>query len=227
MEPTGVTVPNVNFVGHIAAASTSNQWSAPGFRVGVVAPDLCASAGVALGRPSGALADGISHHRLIDARFHDLPWFRGSVQALSIDLQEAGVRRGPARAAAHVGCELIIDGELLHDPAVDRALAETWAVLREHGPEVSGVVADRDRATWRHWLSRFVAAVEPRRYAEPEVVAFATSRILSRRPRLAVDSSEQPALAATLEAHAARIRTGAAPALAEVSDPPSSPARLE
>ncbi len=186
--------------------------------MGVVAPDLCASAGVTLDRPSGALGEGIAHHRRIDARFHDLPWFRSSVQELSVDLQAAGVRRGPARAAAHVGCELMIDGELLADPDVDRALAETWLVLACHGPEVSGAVAVSDRLRWRRWLDRFVAGVEPRRYAEPAVAAFATGRILHRRPRLAIDASEQPAVVGTFEAHAASIRSGAARALAEASE---------
>jgi hypothetical protein len=206
----------VNFVGHLATAVASSHQDAgeAGFRVGVMAPDLASGAGVSLRAPTAAVAAGLAEHHRADAAFHSLAWFRSTTQQLSVDLQGAGVRRGPARAVAHVGVELLMDGELLRDPAIARSFDEAWAVLGAGGPEVAGLVVPEDQRSWLLWLERFTTYVDPRRYADPVSVALATERILARRPRLAFDAGERAAVEAVLVAAAEPVRAGAANAVA-------------
>jgi hypothetical protein len=60
----------------------------------------------------GLVADGVTLHLLTDDAFHHSRAFRELSRRAFTVLLDRGVRRGPARAAAHVGVELLIDTAL-------------------------------------------------------------------------------------------------------------------
>ena len=80
---------------------------------------------------SPKVAAGQRHHLEVDARFHDNPAFAGLYTWAARALVDAGLPRGPARGAAHVGIELFLDGLLSGDvparAAYARCLAEAEA----------------------------------------------------------------------------------------------------
>jgi hypothetical protein len=186
--------------------------------VGAVAPDLCGSGGFRLQPPTPHVAQGVANHHRADAAFHALPWFQRTTHRIANELELAGVRRGPARAAAHVGCELLIDGHLLADPAITLALHQTWTILERCGPEVVHLVAPMQRPSWKRWLESFLHGVEPDRYAEASYVAQRIDLLTKRRPRLATSPSEVVSIAAVLAAHTRTIALDAQTVVAEVAE---------
>jgi hypothetical protein len=175
----------VNFGAHIVVAD----------RVGAApliaaAPDLASMARL-------ALAPGVDagHHHRADAAFHDLVWFRRRTTDLSAELQSQGVRRGPARGAAHVAVELLLDGAVLADEESAATFDAAWAALGEADDEVASLVAEADRPAWHDFLERVTTHLDPYAYAEPAYAAGRTAGTLSRRPRLALDDAEAAVLA--------------------------------
>jgi hypothetical protein len=117
----------VNFFGHAAFAFYERADDA--FVLGAMLPDF---ATMIRARPPLAaheqLTDGIAHHHATDEVFHGSRVFRRLCQDAFATLEARGVRRGTARAVAHIGIELLLDGVLARDPgacaAYTRALAE-------------------------------------------------------------------------------------------------------
>jgi hypothetical protein len=178
----------VNFFGHVSMARQVDD--DPDFLLGSMAPDLLAMCGAAAGpATSPAVAAGQAHHLAVDAAFHASPAFvalqLGAVRALVA----AGLRRGPARGAAHVAIELLLDGVLAADPrghaAYQRGLAASdpfeW---RDNG----------SRARWHTMMARLRSGGVPDGYRQPDFVADRVSGALGRRPRLALTAGEGDAL---------------------------------
>jgi hypothetical protein len=180
--------------------------------LGAMLPDL---AGMVGDRPprteAGSLADGVAFHHQTDAAFHDAPTFRGlHDQALS-ELHRVGVTRGPARAVAHVGVELLLDAafrthiptaEAPYRAALELGLDPEWA----------------RRIEWRSLESRDgftnVARVLARRKFDgedfsPSNLAARLERILAHRPRLALSSDETRRIAAWLTTGSLGVREAA------------------
>jgi hypothetical protein len=112
----------VNFFGHAAAACRVDD--DPAFILGAMAPDLLPLCGaVPAGETSPKVAAGRAHHLSVDATFHANPAFTSLSAWASRVLTEGGLPRGPARAAAHVGIELCLDGVL----AVERSARTAYA----------------------------------------------------------------------------------------------------
>jgi hypothetical protein len=105
----------MNYFGH-AAIACHRSTAAP-FILGAMLPDLCAMAGVPAPRDADAeLADGMAFHVLTDAVFHQTETFLHHNRRALLALRGLGVSRGPARACAHMGVELLIDAELVNHP---------------------------------------------------------------------------------------------------------------
>lgn len=127
----------MNYFGHAALAirrlaSSSNQDvpSPSRFVLGAMAPDLLAMMRHPLPRliDDRSLAAGVEFHVEVDAAFHQTEAFvRWNKRAL-LALKALGVRRGPARACAHIGVEMLIDAELIRDR---RLFTGYEAALRE------------------------------------------------------------------------------------------------
>ena len=54
------------------------------------------------------------------------------------NLVAAGLPRGGALACAHVGVELVLDGELLRDPSIAAAVIEVYGAMRQ--PPAAAIV---------------------------------------------------------------------------------------
>jgi hypothetical protein len=100
------------------------------------------------------------------------------------------VRKGGARAVAHVGTELLLDGLLLDDRAGAGAYIGALRAARPRRALLAfagGAEADRFELLRRRLAGRGL----PRGYAEPDVVAERLAIVLSGRPRLRLSTGEQ------------------------------------
>ncbi len=152
------------------------------FVLGAMLPDFATMAGARLRKLSaGSLADGIRFHHATDAVFHRLEDFRWLSRQTLARLGERGVARGSALAVAHVGIELLLDGELVVDAAAQRAYRAAVAAA----PSASGCWQDQaheDR--WRQLAARLADWGVPTGYRDSDEVTRRLVRILRDRPRL-------------------------------------------
>ncbi len=153
--------------------------------------DLLAAADLPLRlKAPSSIREGVAEHRRLDKYFHNHPVFTRNQGAAYQALVENGIGRGPARASAHVGVELLIDGAIL-----SADLAPTfpglWARLHSPDDAVVNLVEDKHGRLWLDWLARFTQQLDPRRYASPRYVAERLHQhILGSRPRLQLSEGE-------------------------------------
>jgi len=206
----------MNYFAHARLAATRSD--DPRFALGAMLPDWLAWIGDRPRRVAdGAVAAGIRFHHECDAAFHAAPRFLTLVRAAGTALADGGLPRGPARGAAHVGVELLLDAALVDlDPeapfygaALDAASAASRSITWSR-PD-SG-------ARFAHAIRRLAAEGPPRRYRDPERLAHAVERTLARRPRLRVPAEARSVVSAW--AHAARpdVQRAAPILLAETRD---------
>jgi hypothetical protein len=101
----------VNYFAHAWIASRVRP--EPRFVLGAMLPDLAGFLRIRLPEQRDAdVAAGMALHRATDAVFHALPGFRERSRAGTGALRDVGLERGAARAASHVGIELILDAAL-------------------------------------------------------------------------------------------------------------------
>lgn len=207
----------MNFFGHAAVARLVDD--DPAFVLGAMAPDLLGMCGLATGAPtSPRLAAGQAHHLAVDAAFHGSAPF-GALQAWAARaLVAAGLRRGPARGAAHAGIELLLDGVLAADArardAYQRGLASA-----ERTPELFVWSEESARSRWLGFVRRLRAGTLPDGYRDPSFVTDRLIGALGHRPRLALTPAEIAPLRAFIPTLQRRVaaeasdlmpRTGAA-----------------
>jgi hypothetical protein len=176
----------MNFIGHLLAA----RWESPAaaFGLGAMLPDFASMAGMRVpGVRHSELAAGVAHHHRTDHLFHDGESFVALQRAAFQHLLEAGVERGPARAVAHIGVELLIDGLLLQgEPQLGDAYLSALAAF-EQLP--SDALPALDMAPLTHLQQRLMHYGIPYDYADPALVTARLIRILGRRPRLALSTT--------------------------------------
>jgi hypothetical protein len=106
----------MNFFGHAAVAGWYSP--EPGFVLGAMLPDFLA---MIRARPApqhvAEVASGVGLHHATDAAFHDSTDFLRLTHEGRSALAAEGLERGPARATAHIGVELLLDEVLARDPA--------------------------------------------------------------------------------------------------------------
>lgn len=198
----------MNVLGHTHVAERLRPHDAA-HALGAVLPDLASIAGVRLQTPlpapaHAAIAEGIACHHAADATFHSLARFRAGAAALRRDLLAAGLPTGPARAVAHVGYELLLDGTLVGTPTEDayrRALAGV--------ADATDAIAPAHRARWLAFVDRTTTVRHAPRYDDVEWVAGRLVAILAHRPRLRLDAAHVPAVARVLDRHVDAIRDDA------------------
>ena len=128
----------MNYLSHAVIAAEFSPVAL--FVLGSMLPDFANMLRVPLPRlEETQLQDGVRFHHRTDAVFHDLPSFVELNQQALHELRERSVSRGPSRATAHIGIEMLIDAILAEDPvgmqaysAALRAGASTdaiWAPL--------------------------------------------------------------------------------------------------
>jgi hypothetical protein len=201
----------VNFFGHAAAARI--VCDEPAFLLGAMAPDLLPLCGaVADTATSPLVSAGQAHHLSVDSTFHANPAFISLQVWAAGALVELGVPRGPARAAAHVGIELFLDGVLAREAPARAAYARSLVDAETTGAPFVWR-DDTSRARWLRLIVGLRAGAVPDAYRDPDFVADRLAGALSGRPRLALTGADLTTLRAFLPALRARV-TAEAPALA-------------
>jgi hypothetical protein len=193
----------MNFFGHAAIAGRFE--SDPVFALGAMLPDFCGMLGFRAPAPVlGPLAAGVRFHHVTDLAFHELLAFRELNRAACEKLAALGVRRGTARAVAHVGVELLLDAELAEN---DAARALYVAALRAGGaPEL--LTSAPFKSDERERLGRLLVTLEQRGVAKSPSngsVVERLERALARRPRLAMASADVPKVSEWVELFRTRV----------------------
>ncbi len=183
----------MNYFAHAWLAS--RRGDDPRFALGAMLPDWVPWVGGRLERVDDpALALGVRFHHHSDAAFHAGARFSALVREAVEHLRAAGLERGPARGAAHVGIELLLDGALLAEPS-------------GHAPYLAALAAAPAASRHLGWsrpesARRYERVVErlseqglPLAYTDSDQVAERIARTLEHRPRLRVHPGEAAALA--------------------------------
>jgi hypothetical protein len=187
----------LNFFAHAVAATWRSE--RPAFVLGAMLPDFAhmARATLANRQPPGVEA-GVAYHHLCDRHFHRMASFRRLESAALALFRAAGLSRGPARGAAHVGVELCLDGACLDD---SRLVGHYRAALHCATPaEATAWIDDDHRDRFLGLRARLEAAGAPTDYTSASGLAMRIEQVLSRRPLLRLSESERPALLGSLPA---------------------------
>jgi hypothetical protein len=197
----------VNYFGHAAVASwraTADELG--GLALGAMLPDFGVMCGArATGATDDAITRGIALHHETDAVFHHAPAVLGLMRDAEARLTAGGVRRGPTRAAAHVGVELLLDGALLDDP---RHRAAYEAALAHDAALITWRDAD-DAPRFGAWFARLRTYGVPDDLRRPRSAAERIFRMLAGRRLLAPEAAERTVIAAVLEEIAPRVAVAA------------------
>jgi acyl carrier protein phosphodiesterase len=195
----------VNYFGHAAVASWSTD--EPQVLLGAMLPDFATMSGARIandGAHEDGIGRGIAIHHATDATFHTLPVVTGLMRDLDTQLAERGCARGPRRAVAHIGVELLLDGVLVDEPgyraAYTRAIADDrQPVWRE--PD--------DPVRYAALIARLRTYGTPDDLRDPARVTQRLGRMLAHRPLLAPSSEDLVAIRESLGVYKARIDVAA------------------
>jgi acyl carrier protein phosphodiesterase len=198
---------HVNYFGHAAVASWSELGTpGPGVSLGAMLPDFATMCGARLAEQTDpALAAGVALHHRTDSVFHQAAPVLASMRELDARLAALGCARGPRRAVAHIGMELLLDATLLPTAAYRDSFTSafnidpTLVVWREpDGP---------DRFARLH--ERMTTYGVPEDLADIGSITTRLHRMLAHRPLLAPSPADLRAIAAALLAHRPRIEVAA------------------
>jgi hypothetical protein len=175
----------MNFIGHLLVASWERD--DPAFGLGAMLPDFASMARMRPPRVDhAAVAEGMVLHQRTDDVFHACPGFVALSASVFDALLGEGVERGPARAVAHIGVELLIDGALLaQKPALGPAYLSALAAF-EGLPATA--LAEADALRLRALHARLRQHGIPYDYESPELVTARLISILGPRPRLCLSA---------------------------------------
>ncbi|HEU5073551.1 MAG TPA: hypothetical protein VFU02_05250 [Polyangiaceae bacterium] len=187
----------MNFYGHAVFAAATHSDSA--FVLGAMLPDFISILGARPPRLElGLLARGVAFHHRTDAVFHDSATFRRLQAQAASHLSSRGVRRGPTRAVAHVGVELLIDAAIA-GPEPDSARSRSTAADESYLAALELGASPHAALVWRppDEPERFMGLCQRLRHAgverfrvDAEQAMVDLARILARRPRLALSEHE-------------------------------------
>ena len=191
----------MNLGAHITIAAA--LFDDPAVHLGSALPDVATIGGfrIVAGSGTGSVGTGIAFHHATDSVFHSHPWFTSRQKQVFDALTAAGVSRGAARASAHVGVELLLDGELFGGEEGERRDASVGAAFAQ-ATTVDGLeslVAYDARQQWKRHLDQLHRWSSPTYFRQPMGVARRMETILLARPRLAMGSDDVATVAAALE----------------------------
>ena len=193
----------VNFFGHAAVASWSSN--APGRVLGAMLPDFETMSGARVAESADAdVTAGIAVHHATDATFHQAPAVTGLMRDLDTMLAERGCARGPRRAVAHIGVELLLDGVLVDEMVYREAYTSGLA----HDAPITWRDTDDD-ARFAMLLARLRAHGVPDDLREPAKITYRLGRMLAHRPLLAPSPADLRAIGDALVAFKPRVEVAA------------------
>jgi acyl carrier protein phosphodiesterase len=195
----------MNFFAHACVALWRSD--RPRFLLGAMLPDLTNMIGARLRSvQEPELAAGVAFHHETDAAFHAAPLFLELCTAGTATLGAAGVGRGTARAVAHVGSELLLDGALSRQWAARKAyVCALELATRERWVEQLVLESDQSKERLHEGLVRLTSAPLPESYAQPDFVVARLRNILAPRPRLAMQPQDLPSVQAFVRSSQPKI----------------------
>jgi hypothetical protein len=195
----------VNYFGHAAVASWRAD-AAPELAFGAMLPDFAGMIRARLGeQTSSVIASGVELHHATDGAFHRMPVVVASMRELDERLLAAGCARGPRRAVAHVGMELLLDGVLVDDAAFRASYLD-------------GLGCDASAVRWRDddapprlamLLDRLRAHGAPVDLRRVDAITRRLARMLAHRPLLAPNADDLRAIELALAEHQRRVQLSA------------------
>jgi hypothetical protein len=213
----------MNFFGHAAVAVTHFGLQHPPptpnelarLCLGAMLPDFVGMLRLSA-RPvlhDSVLARGVAFHHATDEAFHDLPAFSSLSRAAFAWLSARELPRGPARAVAHIGVEMLLDEILSRDATARDAYRAALAL------DITGLV-ELGAADGAARLTRLQQALLERSHLprEPaaDLVAERIGRALAGRPRLATDAAGERTIASWVQAVRPDVAAMAPALLAEL-----------
>lgn len=206
----------MNFFSHAAVAGRFS--TRPAFFLGAMLPDFCSM--LSLRTPElndSSLAAGVHFHHVTDHAFHELARFREFCREAARALDDRGVARGTARAVAHVGVELFLDGVFAENDA-DRA---AYLAGLEAGRNADGNGGMRwtetDGAARLLQLTTTLAERGVVAKVSDHALLERLERALARRPRLAIAPGDRQRVADWVELARPRVVASAPLLVAELT----------
>lgn len=181
----------LNFFGHVAVAGWNS--STPEYLLGSMLPDLASMCGNAAKEVLDLeLRAGVQLHQTTDEIFHASPTFIHLCSCAIEMLDDQGIKRGSARAAAHAAVELLLDGTLIDDRAARAGYAAALRVGEAESLESKIIWRTEYRPEhWRRLLLTLRSANIPDGYANPDFVVERLVNLLALRPNLALDRERE------------------------------------
>ena len=193
----------MNYFGHAAVAS----WlpGRGGLPLGAMLPDFGTMCGARIaGSDDEEVAAGIALHHATDAAFHKAPVVTGLMRELDKRLERGGCARGPRRAVAHIGVELLLDGVLVDN----EEYREEYVLALEYEAPLSWRDPG-DVEKYETLIARLRDYGPPMDLKKPEAIAHRLSRMLAHRPLLAPSSQDMAVITVALIEHKPRVEIAA------------------
>lgn len=192
----------MNFLGHAFVAS--EERTDAGFVLGAMLPDFSTMSRnrIAEVAPS-TLAEGVALHHRTDAVFHRTDAFMALDREALHALEAAGIRRGPAMAAAHIGTELLLDGWLLREGRDSAPYLDALHQAERHLATLT--LRDLEGMERLRALLTRLREYGTRGYEDSVVITDRIARAVGHRPRLALDARERAPMVSVLADHAKAV----------------------
>jgi hypothetical protein len=193
----------VNYFGHAAVASW--RQGRGGLSLGAMLPDFSTMCGARVsGSDDEDVAEGITLHHATDSAFHGAPAVTGLMRELDERLERGGCARGPRRAVAHIGVELLLDGVLVENDEY----RDSYMLGIEYDAPISWR-NEGDDARFAVLLERLRKHGVPDDLKKPEAIVFRMSRMLASRPLLKPSSNDLAVITVALIEHKPRVQVAA------------------
>ncbi len=194
----------MNYFGHAAVASW--QSGAPATVLGSMLPDFATMSGTRLAPSTDAdIADGIALHHATDGAFHHLPPVLALMRELDARLTAGGCARGPRRAVAHIGVELLLDGVLVSEPRY----RDAYVAALEYDTRGVKFRHAEDPAKFAALHARLRGYGVPDDLQKPDSIVHRLHRMIAHRPLLAPNASDLSAIRTALTEYKPRVDVAA------------------
>jgi hypothetical protein len=198
----------MNYFSHVALACRFEHSAA--FYLGSMLPDFASIVRCRTPLCSNELVcHGMGFHHLSDSVFHDLPEFREWLRGSVAELVSLGVKKGPARAAAHIGIELLLDAALASLPEPLEALRLALAVASPQ--QLANELNWRDPNGSERFEDLRLRLLERSGTRRNYTIEMITARLVyafADRPRLRLTGDEHALIETWLRSMAPRVDAG-------------------